>query len=156
MDDDNDIIRCQIYLNLILPDFIFTYNCVWIFTWYLLCLEHWWLNVALHSGLCLNTQKLCRIFLLPKRWTASFIAPLDFNPLAAAVLKSDASSSSLPVVVSIMDIDVLENSETIFGNSSSHDSAVDVGFQTTTVTILGQAGGRTSGWANMAESMWVL
>ena len=78
---------------------------------------------------------------------------LDFSSLAAVVLKSYASSSSLPIIVPFVDIVVLENSETYFGNSISHDSAVDVVLQTTTVIILEQAGSRTSGWANMAESM---
>ena len=76
---------------------------------------------------------------------ATFTGSLDFFPLAAVVLKSDASSSSLPIIVPFVDIVVRENSEFFFGNSISFDSAVDVVLQTTTVTILEQAGGRTSG-----------
>ena len=52
-----------------------------------------------------------------------------------------------------MNIVVLENSGTIFGNLITSDSAVYIDLQTNTVTILKQAGRHTSRWANLAANM---
>ena len=55
-------------------------------------------------------------------------------------LQFDASTTSQTVMVTIVNDDILENSETFSGNLMTSDSAVNFVFQMATVTILEEAG----------------
>ena len=72
--------------------------------------------------------------------TATSLAPLDFNPLTDVPLQFDASTTSHIVMVTIVNDDILENSETFSGHLMTSDSAVYFDSQVANVTILEQPG----------------
>ena len=85
-------------------------------------------------------ERSVEVFFSTTDGTATSIDPLDFNPLTDVVLQFNASTSSIPVIVTIVDDHILENSETFFGNLRTSDSSVVVGSRRTNVTILEQGG----------------
>ena len=95
------------------------------------------LTVDIMSG---TLERSVEVFFSTSHGTATSIDPLDFNPLTDVVLQFNASTSSIPVIVTIVDDRILENSETFFGDLMTSDSSVVVGSQRTNVTILEQDG----------------
>ena len=95
------------------------------------------LTIDILSG---TLERSVKVFFSTSDGTATSIDPLDFNPLTDVVLQFNAFTSSTPVVVTIVDDGILENSETFFGNLRSSDSGVVVVFQRVNVTILEDAG----------------
>ena len=94
------------------------------------------LNVGIISG---SLERSVEVFFSTSDGTATSIDMLDFNPLTDVVLQFNASTSSIPVVVTILDDGILENSETFFGNLMTSDSGVVVDSQRVNVTILEDA-----------------
>lgn len=68
--------------------------------------------------------------------TATSVAPIDFMSVTGSSLIFGPSTTSLPVVVSIVDDNIVENPEFFFGNLSTTDGAVLLAPDFTTVTIL--------------------
>ena len=68
--------------------------------------------------------------------TATSVAPIDFMSVTGSSLIFGPSTTSLPVVVSIVDDNIVENPEFFFGNLSTTDDAVLLAPDFTTVTIL--------------------
>ena len=94
-------------------------------------------NVGIMSGLL---ERSVEVFFSTSDGTATSIDRLDFNPLTDVVLQFNASTSSIPVIVTIVDDGILENSEIFFGNLRTSDSGVFVDSQRAIVTILDEAG----------------
>ena len=95
------------------------------------------LNVGIISG---SLERSVEVFFSTSDGTATSIDPLDFNPLTDVVLQFNASTSSIPVIVTIVDDGILENSEKFFGNLRTSDSGVVVDSQRVNVTILEDIG----------------
>ena len=91
------------------------------------------LNVGIISG---SLERSVEVFFSTSDGTATSIDALDFNPLTDVVLQFNASTSSIPVIVTIVDDGILENSETFFGNLSTSDIGVVFDSQRAIVTIL--------------------
>ena len=87
-----------------------------------------------------SLERSVEVFFFTSDGTATSIYPLDFNPLTDVVLQFNASTSSIPVIITIVDDGILENSETFFGNLRTSDSGVVVDSQRAIVTILEEAG----------------
>ncbi len=68
--------------------------------------------------------------------TATSVKPIDFMSVTGSSLIFGPSTTSLPVVVSIVDYNIVENPEFFFGNLSTTDDAVLLVPDFTTVTIL--------------------
>ena len=95
------------------------------------------LTVDIMSG---TLERSVEVFFSTSDGTATSIDPLDFNPLTDVVLQFNASTSSIPVIVTIVDDDIPENSETFFGNLWTVDSGFVIDTQRANVTIHDQAG----------------
>ena len=95
------------------------------------------LTVDIMSG---TLERYVEVFFSTSDGTATSIDALDFNPLTDVVLQFNASTSSIPVVVTIVDDGILENSETFFGNLRTSDSGVVVDSRRVNVTILENTG----------------
>ena len=81
-------------------------------------------------------ERSVEVFFSTSDGTATSIDPLDFNPLTDVVLQFNASTSSIPVIVTIVDDGILENSEAFFGNLRTSDSGVVFDSRRVNVTIL--------------------
>ena len=95
------------------------------------------LNVGIISG---SLERSVEVFFSTSDGTATSIDPLDFNPLTDVVLQFNASTSSIPVIVTIVDEGILENSERFFGNLRTSDIGVVFDSQRAIVTILEDIG----------------
>ena len=95
-------------------------------------------------------EKPFEVFFSTSDGSATSIASLDFNPLIDVSLQFDASTTSHKVIVTIVNDDILEDSETFSGNLRTSDSAVDVNPQIAIVTIFEQPG-EISGRTYMTE-----
>ena len=95
------------------------------------------LTVDIMSG---TLERSVVVFFSTSDGTATSIDPLDFNPLTDVILQFNTFTSSIPVIVTIVDDGILENSETFFGNLRSNDSGAVVDFQRVNITILEDAG----------------
>ena len=85
-------------------------------------------------------ERSVEVFFSTSDGTATSIDLLDFYPLTDVVLQFNASTSSFPVIVTIVDDDILENSETFFGNLMTSDSGVVVDSQRVNITLLEDTG----------------
>ena len=87
-----------------------------------------------------SLERSVEVFFSTSDGTATSIDRLDYNPLTDVVLQFNASTSSIPVIVTIVDDGILENSEKFFGNLRTSDSGVFIDSQRAIVTILEEAG----------------
>ena len=94
-------------------------------------------------------QRPVEVFFSTIDGTATSLAPLDFNPLTDESLQFNASSTSHTVMVTIVNDDILENSETFSGHLMTSDSAVDFDSQVANVNILEQPG--ECKWVNIRD-----